>query len=100
MRDIKQGEQITDEYGIFNLDREMTVICGQQNCRNVIKPDDFDNYYKDWDNKIRKSISKLFSVEQPLIPFIEETTRQELDEFFNNPELYKSVYSLKLKNHN
>ncbi len=100
VRDIQRGEQITDEYGIFNLDREMTVICGQQNCRNVIKPDDFDNYYKDWDNKIRKSISKLFSVEQPLIPFIEETTRQELNEFFNNPELYKSVYSLKLKNHN
>lgn len=100
VRDIKKGEQITDEYGIFNLESEMTVICGEKDCRQVIKPNDFDTYYKDWDIKIRKSISRLFNVEQPLMPFIEENTRRELDEFFNNPERYKSVYALKLKSKN
>jgi hypothetical protein len=97
IRDIKTGEQITDEYGIFNLDQEMTLVCGEQNCRKIIKPVDFDIYYQDWDARIKKSISKLFEVEQPLMPFVEEQTRKELDDFFTNPERYKSVYSLRLK---
>jgi hypothetical protein len=97
IRNIKAGEQITDEYGIFNLDEEMTLVCGEQHCRKIIKPEDFDIYYQDWDEKIKKSISKLFEVEQPLMPFVEEGTRKELDDFFTNPERYKSVYSLRLK---
>lgn len=97
IRDIKAGEQITDEYGIFNLDQEMTLVCGEQNCRKIIKPVDFDIYYQDWDAKIKNSIGKLFEVEQPLMPFVEEQTRKELDDFFTNPERYKSVYSLRLK---
>ena len=95
IRDIKKGEQITDEYGIFNLIKPMTLVCGGQNCRKEIKPDDFDTYYQDWDAKIKKSIMKLFEVEQPLIPFVEAETRGELDQLFANPEQYKSVYSLR-----
>jgi hypothetical protein len=95
IRAIKKGEQITDEYGIFNLGEEMTLVCGEPSCRTKVKPNDFDLYYKEWDIKIRKSISKLFEVEQPLMPFIEQSTRVELDDFFKNPELYKSVYSLR-----
>lgn len=97
IRDIKKGEQITDEYGIFNLEKEMVVVCGESDCRKVIKPDDFDQYYRDWDKKIMKSIRKLFVVDQPLMAFVEQQTRSELDAFFENPKAYKSVYSLKLK---
>ena len=95
IRDIRQGEQITDEYGIFNLERPMTVVCGQENCRKEIKPTDFDDYYQAWDQKIKASITRLFEVNQPLMPFVDEPTRAELDELFRNPEKYKSVYSLK-----
>lgn len=99
IRDIKQGEQITDEYGLFNLDKEMVVICGEENCRKTIGANDFDTHYQEWDKKIKNSIGKLFHVEQPLMPFIDENTRKDLDAFFTNPEDYKSVYSLKLKEH-
>src|SRR5690606_7762543 len=92
IRDIQKGEQITDEYGIFNLTYPMEVSCGSANCRKVIKPDDFDTYYKEWDNKIRKSIVRLFEVEQPLMSFVEKESREELDSFFQNPDSYKSVY--------
>ena len=97
IRAIKKGEQITDEYGIFNLDREMTLECGEPGCRKTIRPDDFDVYYKEWDTKIRTSISKLFEVDQPLMGFIDPDTRGELDQFFNNPDSYKSVYALRMK---
>lgn len=95
IRDIEAGEQITDEYGIFNLETGMPLVCGEQNCRKQIGPDDFDLYYKDWDVKIKASIDKLFAVEQPLLGFIDAATRAELDGFFNDPNLYKSVYALK-----
>jgi hypothetical protein len=88
IRDIKKGEQITDEYGIFNLDQPMTLVCGEQHCRKEIKPSDFDDYHQEWDEKIRRSIVKLFAVEQPLMPFIDVATREELDELFRNPESY------------
>ena len=97
IRPIEKGEQITDEYGIFNLDQEMVVECGQLNCRKVIKPNDFETYYQSWDEKIKSAITFLFDVEQPLIPFIPEETRKELDTYFQNPEHYKSVYSLRYK---
>lgn len=97
IRDIKKGEQITDEYGIFNLERPMHLVCGGANCRKEIKPTDFEDYYQEWDLKIKKSIIKLFDVEQPLMPFLEKTTRKELDELFYDPEKYRSVYALKFK---
>ena len=94
IRDIQKGEQITDEYGIFNLDKEMTLECGESNCRKKIGPNDFDTYYQDWDTKIKHSITKLFE----LLPLIEPSVKADLDVFFTNPEAYKSVYALKRKN--
>lgn len=95
IRDIQAGEQITDEYGIFNLEKEMELVCGENCCRKKITPNDFDTHYKEWDTKIKKSIHKLFEVEQPLLSLVESSVRSELDLLFSNPESYKSVYSLK-----
>ena len=95
IRDILAGEQITDEYGIFNLDKEMILVCGENQCRKRITPNDFEMYYQQWDLKIINSISHLFEVSQPLMPFIDAKTRSDLNEFYYNPKLYKSVYALK-----
>lgn len=95
IRDIKPGEQITDEYGIFNLEEEMNLECSSSNCRKKIAPSDFEMYYQEWDTKIKKSIPKLFKVAQPLFAFIDENTQRELDAFSLSTENYKSVYALK-----
>lgn len=95
LRDIQAGEQVTDEYGIFNLQYEMAVFCGNPNCRKVVRPDDFDRYYKVWDKAIQKSLPKLYDVSQPLLPMMEPNLRKELDAFFDDNSNYKSVYSLK-----
>ena len=95
IRDIFEGEQITDEYGIFNSDDEMELVCGESNCRKRIQPNDFDTYYKEWDDKIKKAIGRLFEVNQPLLALVDNNVKIELDGFFSNPESYKSVYSLK-----
>ena len=96
-RDILPGEEITDEYGLFNLEEEMNLTCSFKNCRGKIKLDDFETYFKDWDAKIKKSLFKFNEVDQPLFDFLEEDVKLELDEFFANEKSYKSVYSLKFK---
>lgn len=97
IRDISEGEQITDEYSIFNLDHPMKVDCGQEGCRKVVNPDDFDNYFPEWDKRIKKSLRKLFKVEQPLINFLDQEIRTALDNFYKDHTCYKSVYSLRIK---
>ncbi len=99
LRDIQPGEQITDEYGIFNLQYEMQVFCGNPNCRKVVRPEDFDNFYKIWDKSIKKSLPRLHDVAQPLLPMMEPELREELDAFFRDQSNYKSVYSLKSSHH-
>ncbi|MBU2913823.1 SET domain-containing protein [Reichenbachiella agariperforans] len=95
IRDIKKGEQITDEYGIFNIDEEMDLVCHEHSCRRKIALDDFDNYYQQWDIKIQKSLTQLLEVYQPLMGFVTPQTRTQLDAYFADPQQYKSVYSLK-----
>lgn len=97
IRDIQAGEQITDEYGIFNLQEEMTLQCGFEGCRKKIKPSDFDEYYQEWDQKILGALPKLHNVDQALLPFLDASTLEKLDAYFEDPNNYRSVYNLRYK---
>jgi hypothetical protein len=97
LRDIAAGEQITDEYGLFNMDHDMNLSCNEQCCRKKITPDDFDLHYKTWDEKIKLSLKKIFSVNQPLLAFVDEKTRNDVEKYIKDPKKYKSVYSLKYR---
>ena len=95
LRDIQPGEQITDEYGIFNLQYEMDLQCEQPHCRRRIGPGDFDRLYPEWDEKIKAALPKLFSVDQPLLSLVDQPTRRALQKFRKDPKQYRSVYALK-----
>lgn len=95
IKDILPGEQITDEYAIFNLESPITLFCDKTNCRKVVSPLDFDLYYKKWDKQIKEALIESPNVDQPLINLLDKQTLQELNRFLKNPKFYKSVYSLK-----
>jgi hypothetical protein len=97
IRDIQAGEQITDEYGIFNLGYEMPLECAKPHCRKAIKPSDFDNLYPEWDVKILKSLKKLADLNQPLYDLIDPVCKEELEAFLEDESKYKSIYSLRHK---
>ena len=97
IRDIQAGEQITDEYGIFNIDEDFDLVCSQAGCRKRVSPNDLDVYYPIWDEKIKSSFAKFNQVEQPLLPLVDADTRVELDTYLSDPAKYKSVYELRLK---
>lgn len=93
--DIYPGEQITDEYGIFNMAQEMPLHCDKDGCRKYVRPQDFDHYYPVWDKKIITALEDLREVPQPLIHLLEKEDKEALDAYFADPDNYKSVYSLK-----
>lgn len=95
IRDIKAGEEITDEYGLFNMDKEFQLVCSNRNCRGSLKPGDLESFYPVWDAQIKRALEKFKRVDQPLLPFVAENTLTELDTYFQHPDAYKSVISLK-----
>jgi len=99
IRDIQPGEQITDEYGLFNIEQPIPLNCGNVECRRVVRPEDVDVYYQEWDEKVKNALIRLFEVDQPLLPLIDEATRKEVDAFFADPGAYRSVYHLKYRPH-
>ncbi len=95
LRDIQPGEEITDEYGIFNLTEPMELVCDQGTCRKVLHPEDFDRYYPIWDEQLKMALAQFQKVEQPLLPFVDAPTLQALEAYFADPAMYRSVYHLR-----
>jgi len=95
IRDIQPGEEITDEYGLFNMESEMFVNCNNENCRGCVRPSDLDNYGDDWDQKVAEALRHLNRVEQPLWPVLGPETRNELEALQKDPGRYRSVRQLK-----
>ncbi|MCB0515757.1 MAG: SET domain-containing protein [Chitinophagales bacterium] len=97
IRDIFPGEEITDEYGIFNLVESIPLQCNQQNCRKYVHPNDFDALYAQWDKWLVNALACFQQVEQPLLPLMDAPTQSELSNYLNQQAAYKSVYALRFK---
>ena len=78
LRDIAAGEQITDEYALFNLEAPMRCSCGEPGCRGEIEPDDFERYAEDWDAQVAAVLPRVAEVEQALWSLVDDGTRTAL----------------------
>lgn len=95
--DIYQDQEITDEYGLFNLVDKMDICCGKTGCRKQLFPEDFETYFQVWDEKIKQVLPLIPLLDQPLYDLIDEATKEDLKEYYSNHQLYKSVYALRHK---
>lgn len=95
IRDIQAKEEITDEYGMLNIEKPLKVKCVLPECRGEVCKSDFELNFHKWDEQLMPVIKQLFDVEQPLLPFMDELTLHEVQSFIIDPQQYKSVYSLK-----
>lgn len=95
IRDISKDEEITDEYALFNLEQDMPVACGCNDCRRIVRTDDIDRYHQQWDASIRIALNGFQQVEQPLLPILDHDTRVELMAYLNGHQAYRSVQRLK-----
>lgn len=96
IRDIQPGEQITDDYGMFNIEAEMACLCAADNCRQVIGRNEFIVNAAEWDNQVKHALWNFGAVAQPLIGYLDMATRSELKQYFMSEHDYQSVFNLQL----
>ena len=67
IRDIQAGEEITNDYGVFNI-IEPFVVDGEGGNRTTVYPDDLLRYSREWDLRLQEAFSRFLHVPQPLRP--------------------------------
>lgn len=95
LRDIENGEQLTDDYGLFNLEWTIDCHCGSDRCRGMIRGYDLDRYADMWDTRVREALGYVRSVHQPLWEIMYRETRDAVDRYLDGKEPYRSVRALR-----
>jgi len=95
IRDIAADEEITDEYGFFNIPTPLFINCGCTNCRKQILPTDLDTYAHVWDGHVKGALDMVPEVSQPLWDIMDMETRTSLMNYLSGQSEYRSVASLK-----
>ena len=72
IRDLKPGEELTDDYGSWNLHEEFPCACDSPRCRQIIRPDDMERHADAWDAVVEPLFRRLRKLPQPLWPFLKE----------------------------
>lgn len=94
VRDIAAGDQVTDEYGMFNLRTPMKLRCRLGPCRGEVRATDLDQLCDVWDVQVRAALELVESVEQPLWPLVDVLTATEVERYARWGEGYRSVREL------
>jgi len=94
VRDIEAGEQITDEYGMFNLREPMKLLCSSSSCRGEVQAADLDRFCLVWDEQIKAALKLIEHVDQPLWPLIDPLLTTEVERYARWGEGYRSVREL------
>jgi hypothetical protein len=77
-RDIFPGDEITDDYGYFNLDKPFYCFPEPNTTRTKVMPDDMLYYYPEWDRQASEAMACFNRVDQPLKHFIDPAHRQKV----------------------
>jgi len=70
IKDIKAGEELTDDYGYLNLDEPFECIPEKWSRRTKVTRQDILRLHKTWDKKLLDAFGYFNSVEQPLKKFV------------------------------
>ena len=74
IRDIRAGDEITDEYGMFNLDTDMTLVCDRGPCRGRVCASDLTQHAEVWDVLVSGALKHVSSVPQELSQLLDLDT--------------------------
>lgn len=95
IRDIEAGEEITDEYGMFNFEYTLNLHCEKSPCRGTVSGSDLDRYHEEWDREVQSALASFGEVDQPLAELIDDRTLDEVRRYLDTGKGYRSVLSLK-----
>lgn len=95
LRDLQPGDEITDDYAIFNCSVPIPLLCCKENCRGMLIPGEFDIHVDRWDTLIRSALPRTNRVEQPLWSLLETDVTHDLMHYLHTGERYRSIASQK-----
>ena len=78
VRDIKSGEELTDDYASLNLETDFECDCGCPECRGTVRSDDALRLVDHWDEQVAGVFPRLREVEQPLWTFVNEKEKEQV----------------------
>ena len=90
VRDILEGEEITNHYGMLNIIEPFTLPNAGG---KVIYPDDLLTHGQEWDKLLRQAFPFLIRVVQPLRPLIPESRWAMLEKISMGEQEMQSVVS-------
>lgn len=89
IRDIKKGEELTDDYRIFSTHHDTTFKAAPGKIENL-KPWS-DELLTFWDEKVAQALLEIETTDQPLKDFVEKEIYESILDFKKNNSLYRSV---------
>lgn len=90
-RDLYPGDEITDDYGYFNLDEPFYCLPEPNSTRLNVMPDDILQYYPEWDRKAADAMQYFNQVEQPLKHLIDPVYGSKVDAIAAGKEPLDSI---------
>lgn len=78
IKDIHKGDEITNDYGTFNIIEAFQCANDPQHIRSKVQPDDLNRYYKIWDEQISNAFVDLKNVIQPLAPYLTSAQNEKI----------------------
>ncbi len=97
VRDIAAGEEITDDYALFNLDRPFSCCCGSPRCRGVVNQSDLETFADDHDQAIQDALRHFDAVEQRMLPLIDRPTLRQVRRIARGQSATLSVRELRIR---
>jgi hypothetical protein len=68
--DIQIGDEITNDYGTFNILEPFKCAKGPYGDRDSVRPDDLLHFHKEWDQQIASAMKHLPGLNQPLLSYL------------------------------
>lgn len=93
IRDIKAGDEITNDYGTLNIIEPFQCALGPHE-REFVRPDDLKRFHLVWDELINKAMKRESLVDQPLAKFLSPDQQSELSSIRDGQKQMPSLLSI------
>lgn len=77
VRDIAEGEELTDDYGTFGFAHDIDCACEAPRCRGRLRATDRAALTPEWDAQLAHAILRVHDVPQPLWPLVRDVAEVE-----------------------
>lgn len=91
IKDIQPGDEMTNDYGTFNIIEPFRCANDPSHERQFVCPDDLARFHGKWDKQIEAVFNNLPQLHQPLEKFLTQGQKQEIQQIVDGEKKLPSV---------